>query len=62
MRVNKDGTSRNSIWFSKGHFMHALTDQLIDVAFTPQINHWHGTSTIQLKLVDIALPGLQGVC
>jgi len=56
MRVNKDGTSRNSIWFSKGHFMQTLTDQIIDVAFTPQINYWHGTSNIQLKLVDIALP------
>jgi len=61
MRVNKDGTSRNSIWFSKGHFMQTLTDQIIDVAFTPQINHWHGTSNIQLKLVDIALPTTESV-
>lgn len=61
MRVNKDGTSRNSIWFSKGHFMETLTDQIIDVAFTPQINHWHGTANIQLKLVDIALPATESV-
>ncbi len=56
MRINKDGTSRNSIWFQKGHFMQKLTDKTIDIAFTPQINHWHGTSNIQLKLVDISLP------
>ena len=56
MRINKDGTSLNSIWFSKGHLMQTLADRTIDIAFTPQINHWHGTSNIQLKLVDIALP------
>ncbi|MBN1548982.1 MAG: single-stranded-DNA-specific exonuclease RecJ [Syntrophaceae bacterium] len=56
MRINKDGTSLSSIWFSKGHLMQTLMDQTIDIAFIPQINHWHGTSNIQLKLVDIALP------
>ncbi|MCU0581601.1 MAG: DHH family phosphoesterase [Syntrophales bacterium] len=61
MRINKDGTTRNSIWFSKGHLMPTLTDQTLDIAFTPQINHWHGTSNIQLKLVDIALPAMAGM-
>jgi len=61
MRINKDGTTRNSIWFSKGHLMPTLTDQTLDIAFTPQINHWHGTANIQLKLVDIALPAMAGM-
>ncbi|NLN60712.1 MAG: single-stranded-DNA-specific exonuclease RecJ [Deltaproteobacteria bacterium] len=57
MRINKNGTTRNSIWFSKGHLIPNLTDQPLDIAFTPQISHWHGTANIQLKLVDVCMPG-----
>jgi single-stranded-DNA-specific exonuclease len=55
MRINGDGVSCNSIWFSKGHFMHALTGPRLDIAFTPQINNWNGSSDIQLKMRDIAV-------
>jgi len=56
MRIHKDGTSRNSIWFSKGQLIETLADQTMDIAFTPQFNHWNGTVDIQLKLIDVAFP------
>jgi single-stranded-DNA-specific exonuclease len=54
MRVNGDGVSCSSIWFSKGQFIHSLSGLSVDIAFTPQINLWNGTSDIQLKLKDIS--------
>jgi single-stranded-DNA-specific exonuclease len=56
MRVTGDGVSYNSIWFSKGHFVNSVSGTVLDIAFTPQINHWHGTSDIQLKMKDIVVP------
>ena len=56
MRIHKDGTSRNSIWFSKGQLIETITDQVMDIAFTPQFNYWNGTTDIQLKLVDVSFP------
>ncbi|MDD5099457.1 MAG: single-stranded-DNA-specific exonuclease RecJ [Syntrophales bacterium] len=56
MRVNGDGVSRNSIWFSKGEFLQYLTSVLMDIVFTPQLNTWNGSSEIQLKMKDIAVP------
>ncbi|MDR2861610.1 MAG: single-stranded-DNA-specific exonuclease RecJ [Syntrophobacterales bacterium] len=61
MRIHKNGTSRNSIWFSKGQLIETLTDQIIDIAFTPQLNYWNGTADVQLKLIDAALPNVSGV-
>jgi single-stranded-DNA-specific exonuclease len=55
MRINGDGVSCNSIWFSKGHFLHTLSGPRLDIAFTPQINHWNGSSDIQLKMRDMAV-------
>ena len=54
MRVNGDGVSCNSIWFSKGHFIHTLSGSALDIVFTPQINHWNGSDNIQLKMRDVA--------
>jgi len=54
MRVISHGASCNSIWFGKGHFVSTLQDTKLDIVFTPQLNHWNGTSTIQLKLKDMA--------
>jgi single-stranded-DNA-specific exonuclease len=54
IRVNGDGVSCNSIWFSKGQFLHALPETSLDIVFTPQISHWKGTADIQLKMRDIA--------
>ncbi len=58
MRINGDGVSCNSIWFSKGHFLHALSGPSLDIAFTPQINNWNGATDIQLKMKDIAIQNL----
>ncbi|MCE5263514.1 MAG: single-stranded-DNA-specific exonuclease RecJ [Deltaproteobacteria bacterium] len=55
MRIVADGVSRNSIWFSKGQFLPALSEATLDIAFTPQINTWNGSSDIQLKMKDIAV-------
>jgi len=57
MRVSEAGVSRNTIWFSQGHFIHDLNDSSIDIAFTPHINYWNGASDIQLKMKDIAISG-----
>lgn len=56
MRINGDGVSCNSIWFSKGQFINSLSGLSVDIAFTPQINLWNGTSDIQLKMKDISFP------
>jgi single-stranded-DNA-specific exonuclease len=55
MRINGDGVSRNSIWFSKGQFLQDLSTAILDIVFTPQINTWNGSSDIQLKMKDIAV-------
>jgi len=55
MRINGNGISCNSIWFSKGHFLTALAAPYLDIAFTPQISNWNGASDIQLKMKDIAV-------
>jgi len=54
MRVSGDGVSRNSIWFGKSSFLPKISDPLHDIIFTPQLNTWNGTSSIQLKIKDIA--------
>lgn len=55
MRINGDGVSRNSIWFSKGEYLPDLSAAVLDIVFTPQINTWNGSSDIQLKMKDIAV-------
>lgn len=54
MRVSGDGVSRNSIWFGKGSFMGSISEPLHDIIFTPQVNNWNGSSSIQLKIRDMA--------
>jgi single-stranded-DNA-specific exonuclease len=54
MRVSGDGVSRNSIWFGKGDFLGRISNPLHDIIFTPQMNNWNGSSTIQLKIRDMA--------
>jgi single-stranded-DNA-specific exonuclease len=58
MRVNGDGVSCNSIWFSKGHFLNTLSGPHLDIAFTPQINSYSGSSDIQLKMKDVTVQKL----
>lgn len=55
MRVSHDGVSRNSIWFSGGHYLPELSAALLDIVFTPQINTWNGNADIQLKMKDVAV-------
>jgi single-stranded-DNA-specific exonuclease len=55
MRVNSDGVSRNSIWFSNGQFIQDLTKGTLDIVFTPQINNWNGSTDIQLKMKDVSV-------
>lgn len=57
MQLRGDGVHYDSIWFSRGQYSDTLAGSIIDVAFTPQINNWRGTSNIQLKLKDIAISG-----
>ena len=56
MRISGKGVSYNSIWFSKGHFANTLSKSMFDIVFTPQINHWNNTHSIQLKIKDMAVP------
>lgn len=55
MRVSNDGVSRNTIWFSQGQFITDLSSAILDIVFTPQINHWNGAADIQLKMRDVAV-------
>jgi len=55
MRLNSNGMSCDSIWFSMGNQLSALSGASLDVVFTPQINYWNGASDIQLKMKDVAI-------
>jgi single-stranded-DNA-specific exonuclease len=55
MRVSGGGVTRNSIWFGRGQFLPDVGAEVMDIVFTPQINLWHGSADIQLKMRDVAL-------
>ncbi len=55
LKLTSEGMSHNSIWFGKAALSNIPTGGSIDVAFTPQLNHYNGTSEVQLKLHDISL-------
>ena len=52
MRANANNTYRDTIWFNNGHLSGPLSGSTADIVFTPQINHWNGKSSIQLKMKD----------
>ncbi len=54
MRISGDGVSRNSIWFGKSSLLSRISEPLHDIIFTPQMNKWNGSSSIQLKIRDMA--------
>jgi single-stranded-DNA-specific exonuclease len=54
MRVYGDGVSCSSIWFNRGDYAQDIEGVRLDIAFTPQINYWNGSSNIQLKVRDIS--------
>ena len=55
MWVNSNGTSFDSIWFNMGKYQTELNDANIDIVFTPQINNWNGSPSIQLKMKDVSI-------
>ncbi len=59
MRVYGDGVSCSSIWFNKGDYAQDIEGVRLDIAFTPQINYWNGSSNIQLKVRDITAASTQ---
>ncbi len=59
MRVYGDGVSCSSIWFNRGDYAQNVEGVRLDIAFTPQINYWNGSSNIQLKVRDIAAASSQ---
>jgi single-stranded-DNA-specific exonuclease len=38
-----------------GKYLPAINGANIDIVFTPQINHWNGSSDIQLKMKDVSI-------
>ena len=55
MRANGDHAHYDTIWFNKGHLAGLLSGSTVDIAFTPQANHWNGKSSIQLKIKDASV-------
>ncbi len=56
MLATHDSIYYDTIWFDRGDFSDLLSGSTIDIIFTPQINHWNGKSSIQLKLKDTSSP------
>jgi len=56
MRASGDMTHCDTIWFNGGNFSDFLSGSTVDIAFTPQTNHWNGKSSIQLKIKDASAP------
>ncbi|MEA1970227.1 MAG: single-stranded-DNA-specific exonuclease RecJ [Thermodesulfobacteriota bacterium] len=56
MRASGDNARYDTIWFNGGHFSDLLSGSTVDIAFTPQTNHWNGKSSIQLKMKDASAP------
>ena len=55
MRVNGGNTSHDTIWFNEGNLSDLLSGSTADIVFTPQINHWNGKSSIQIKMKDASI-------
>ena len=55
MRVSKDGSYRDSIWFNKSQYIANVGQSVMDIVFTPQINIWNGSDNIQLRVRDAAI-------
>lgn len=55
MRANGNGMYCDAIWFNNAHLSAPLSGRAVDIVFTPQINHWNGKSSIQLKMKDASV-------
>lgn len=52
LTVQKDGQTFNAIWWSKGDISLSKGDML-DIAFSPQLNTFNGNTTVQLIIKDV---------
>ncbi|MCF8144021.1 MAG: single-stranded-DNA-specific exonuclease RecJ [Deltaproteobacteria bacterium] len=52
VRLRQGDTIHESIGFGLGRY-HTLLGERVDVLFTPELNRWQGSETIQLKIVDL---------
>jgi single-stranded-DNA-specific exonuclease len=52
LRLSQGETTLDAIAFGFGHY-HPLNGKRIDIIFTPGLNRWQGSETIQLKIVDL---------
>jgi single-stranded-DNA-specific exonuclease len=52
MRLGQGGQVCDAIGFRLGSH-HPLKGALVDLLFTPEINRWQGTESVQLKVIDL---------
>jgi single-stranded-DNA-specific exonuclease len=52
LRVRQDETIHEAIGFGLGRH-HPLEGERVDILFTPTVNRWQGTETIQLRIIDL---------
>jgi len=52
LRVRQGEVVHEAIGFGLGRW-HPLHGERVDILFTPELNRWQGSETIQLKLVDL---------
>jgi single-stranded-DNA-specific exonuclease len=53
LRLGQEGQALDAIGFRLGRH-HSLKGASMDLLFTPEINRWQGTESVQLKIVDLA--------
>jgi len=54
LRLGQNGQVLDAIGFRLGRH-HPLKGALVDLLFTPEINRWQGTESVQLKVIDLRL-------
>jgi single-stranded-DNA-specific exonuclease len=52
LRVRQGDAALEAIGFGLGR-LHPLQGECVDILFTPELNTWQGSETIQLKVVDL---------
>jgi single-stranded-DNA-specific exonuclease len=52
LRLRQGETIHEAIGFGLGRY-HPLQGERVDILFTPELNRWQGSETIQLKMVDL---------
>ena len=52
LMLEQDGTRLGAIGFGMAEFPAKVGDHL-DVLFRPMINHWNGTTSVELRLADL---------